>query len=423
MAPEKDQIIKTPFGPGGHGWTQIGEEEIKAVTDLLRTPQLLFRYRGEQPTQSGLLEKELQEKLGVKHALFVNTGTSALTCAVVGLGIGPGDEVIVPAYTYIATASAVINAGAVPVLAEIDDSLGLDPEDVKRKITPQTKGIIVTHMQGVPGRMAALRQVARENKLVLIEDACQAIGSKYQGVYTGVESDAFAWSLNFYKVITSGEGGVYFTNDDKAYLRGIYQADPGAPMWDSGLGKELSHPPFTKAGYRGNEINACLARVQLGKMDYILEHCRKLKKLLLDSLAEPVNYKRQHVDDPEGECGISFAMIAHSSEQARRLSEGLKKEGLNIGSAYNEGFPDRHIYKYWDAVLEKRGTNSFNYPWGDPNYLGAVEYSEDMCPVTLDILERCLRLPINMGMTEQNILEIAQAINSVDKSIYARSGG
>ncbi len=417
MAEQKEQIIKTPMGPAGHGWTQIGEEEIQAVTDLLRTPQLLFRYRGAEPTQSNQLEKELEAKLGVKHALFVNTGTSALTCAIVGLGIGPGDEVIVPAYTYIATASAVINAGAVPVLAEIDDSLGLDPDDVRKKITPMTKGIIVTHMQGVPGRLAALRQLAKEKRLKLIEDACQAIGSKYMGAYTGVESDAFAWSLNFYKVITSGEGGVYFTNDDMAYLRGTYQADPGAPMWDSGLGKELSHPPFTRAGYRGNEINACLARVQLQKMDYILDHCRKLKKLLLASLNEPINYKQQHVDDPAGDCGISFAMIAHSSEQARALSEGLKAEGLNIGSAYNEGFPDRHIYKYWDSILEKRGTNGYNYPWGDPNYLGVVEYSEDMCPVTLDILERCLRLSINMGMSEQNIKEIAQAINSVDQAI------
>jgi len=413
----KEKAIKTPIPSGGLGWSLIGEEEIQAVTELLRAPELLFRYRGPIPGQCSLFETEVKEKLGVKHALFVNSGTSALTCCLAGWEIGPGDEVIVPAYTYIATAAAVVNVGAIPVIAEIDESLGLDPEDVERKITPHTKAIIVVHMQGVPARLDALREVARKHNLIMIEDCCQAIGSKYKGVYTGVQSHAAAWSLNYYKVITCGEGGVFFTNDDAAFLRGVYQSDPGTPMWDSDLKLDLDIPPFTRAGYRGNEIAAAIARVQLRKMDRILGHTRKLKKLLLESLNEPIHYRLQHVDDPEGDCGISFTMIAESRELAERFNNGLLGEGLSVGTIYNEGFPDRHIYSYWDSILTKTGATSKGYPWKDPAYKGHVEYSKDMCPRTLDILSRCLRLSIHMNMTEQNILEIAEAINKIDRNL------
>ncbi|NLO82725.1 MAG: aminotransferase class V-fold PLP-dependent enzyme [Clostridiales bacterium] len=413
----KEKAIKTPIPSGGLGWCVIDDEEIQAVTELLRNPELLFRYRGSEPGQSSLFEREVEEKLGIKHALFVNSGTSALTCCLAGWEIGPGDEVIIPAYTYIATAAAVINVGAVPVLAEIDESLGLDPEDVEKKITPHTKAIIAVHMQGVPARLDAIREVASKHNLLLIEDACQAIGSKYKGEYTGTKSHAVAWSLNYYKVITCGEGGVFMTNDDAAFLRGVYQSDPGTPMWDSDLKADLNIPPFTRAGYRGNEIAAAIARVQLRKMDRILEYTRGLKKLLLENLNEPIHYQRQHVDDPEGDCGISFAMIVESKEAAERFSKALLEEGLSIGSIYNEGFPDRHIYSYWDSVLTKTGATPMGYPWKDPAYMGSVEYSKDMCPRTLDILSRCLRLAIHMRMTEQNILEIAEAINKVDRNL------
>ncbi len=413
----KEKAIKTPIPSGGLGWSVIDDEEIQAVTELLRTPELLFRYRGSEPGQSSLFEREITEKLGIKHALFVNSGTSALTCCLAGWDIGPGDEVIIPAYTYIATAAAVINVGAVPVLAEIDESLGLDPEDVERKITPYTKAIIAVHMQGVPARLDALREIARKHNLIIIEDACQAIGSRYKGEYTGVKSHAVAWSLNYYKVITCGEGGVFMTNDDAAFLKGVYQSDPGTPMWDSDLKADLDIPPFTRAGYRGNEIAAAIARVQLRKMDRILEHTRGLKKLLLQNLNEPIHYQRQHVDDPEGDCGISFAMIMESKEVAEKFSKALLEEGLSIGSVYNQGFPDRHIYSYWDSVLTKTGATSKGYPWKDPAYKGNVEYSKDMCPRTLDILGRCLRLEIHMRMNEQNILEIAEAINKVDRNL------
>jgi dTDP-4-amino-4,6-dideoxygalactose transaminase len=411
-----EPAIKHPVTDIGMGRSMVGSEEIEAVTALLKNPQKLFRYRGDEKTQCALFEEEAAAKTGAKHALFVNSGTSALALCLAAWEIGPGDEVIVPAYTYIATASAVVSVGAVPVIAEIDESLGLDPQDVLKKITPYTKAIIPVHMQGVPAKLDQLRTIAAEKNLIFIEDCCQAIGVKYKGEHVGVKAHAFAWSLNYFKVITCGEGGVFFTSDDTAFAKGVNYSDPAMPMWGTDLstGKVA---PFTGGGFRGNEINAAMIRVQLKKLDTLLAHTRKLKKLLLENLNTPIHYKIQEVDDPEGDCGISFAMIAHSDVLARKLSEELLAEGLEIGSAYNSGFPDRHIYKYWDSILYKRGATRLNYPWGDPSYRGNVQYSPDMCPKTLDILARCLRLSIHMGMTGQNILEIAEAINKADKRV------
>jgi len=414
-----DKILKTPLPGGGLGWSAVDDREIEAVARVLRNPGTMFRYPGEGETREcPLFESELCEKLSVKGALMVASGTSALTLCLSANGIGPGDEVIVPAYTYISTASAVTNAGAVPVIAEIDESLGLDPADIERKITPYTKAVILVHMQGIPGRINDVRAVCKRHNLALVEDACQAIGSKYFGEYTGVNSDAFAWSLNFFKVITCGEGGVFFANDEDIFLRGIYAHDPGSPMWKTGLSQGSKLAPYTQMGIRGNELCAAVARVQLSKLDTILGKTRALKKKLFSCLDTPVNYILQRVDDPEGDCGFSLSLIAKDAEAAKGLAGLMGGQGLHIGSVYNEaGFPDRHIYKYWEAIIEKHSPTPAGYPWNDPGYHGNVEYSRDMCPGTLDILSRCLRFTININMTEVNMEEVAQVINYADKNL------
>ena len=412
-----NQAIKTPLPKGAMGISVVDEREIEAVTELLKNPTKLFRHLGNEESNSDAFERELREKTGARHALFVSSGTAALSCCLSSLQIGPGDEVIVPAYTFIATASAVVNVGAVPVIAEVDDSLGLDPADVERKITPYTKAVIAVHMQGVPCRMGEIRAITKKHNIKVIEDCCQAIGAQYNGKYCGIDSDAFAWSLNFYKVITSGEGGVFFSNDDEAFQRGLFQSDPAIPMWDTSLKNTASIPPFSRAGYRGNELAAAVARVQLSKLDGLLSKTRSLKKLLINSLNSPKNYTLQHVDDPDGDCGISFAIISNSIEQTKRLSEELKVEGLNLGSIYNGGFPDRHVYSNWVSIINKNSPTPAGYPWKDPSYLGNVEYSKDMCPNTLNLLERSMRFSLNINMNEQNMLEVADAINKADKRV------
>ena len=220
-------VVQTPLPTGVSGPSVIGDEEIEAVSELLRSQQL-FRYQSSHVVE---FEREAAAFLGVEHALMVNSGTSALVCALTGVGAGPGDEVIVPGYTYIATAAAVIATGAVPVIAEIDESFGLDPADVERKITPYTKAVVPVHMRGVSARLDDLMAVARKHGLMVVEDCSQCVGGEYRGRRVGTYGDAAAWSLNYYKTISSGEGGLVFTNDRDIFERASFASDPGFPMY------------------------------------------------------------------------------------------------------------------------------------------------------------------------------------------------
>lgn len=424
-----EPTIKEPwtrFG-GGPGADCIDDAEIEAVTAVLRSKNL-FRHNPNSQTRA--FEQEAAAVLGVQHALMVNSGTSALMCALFGLGIGPGDEVIVPAYTYIATAAAVVGVGAVPVIAEIDDSLGLDPADTERKITPRTRAIIPVYMQGVPGRIAALMDVAKRHNLKVVEDCAQCIGGRYHGKMVGTFGDVGEWSMNYFKILTCGEGGLVFTDSYEIFERACFASDPALPMWmrDHEDKTTWHTPPFSANCYRPSEMLAAIARVQLGKLEAILAHTRSLKAAFLDELAQagaPRGYKLQHVDDPSGDCGISAAILCHDTDTATRYARALTAEGLPCGTAYNAGFPDRHVYRYWDSVLDKNSAHPSGYPWHDPQYTqprgdeppGSVEYAREMCPQSLDILHRALRFGFGMGMSTADARLMAQAIAKVDTAL------
>lgn len=405
-----------PDHPGGQGVAHIGDREIDAVTAVLRSHEL-FRHTAN--SQVDQFEKSAAAAMGVNHALMVNSGTSALVCALAGLGIGPGDEVLVPAYTYIATAAAVIAVGAVPVITEVDTSLGMDPADAEARITPSTRAMIPVYMQGVPARIADLAAVAARHGIKLIEDCCQCIGGRYHGRMVGSFGDASAWSLNYFKIITCGEGGVMFTNDYPTYERGTFASDPALPMWmkDSLPTDGWQSPPFSGNCYRPSEILGALANVQLDRLAPIMAHHRAMKSAFLGALSEPRGYQLQHVDDPAGDCGISGAIIVRDAATADLYSEALTAEGLPCGTAHNEGFPDRHIYRYWDSILNKVAHTAAASPWEHPAYQGSATYSTDMCPVTMDLLNRALRFRFTVSMTEDNALSMAEAINKVDAAL------
>ena len=409
-------VVSEPLPTGVSGPSVIGDEEIAAVTEVLRS-QELFRYPKEQ-SEAARFEEEVAEYLGVEYALMVNSGTSALTSALIGVGVGPGDEVIVPGYTYIATAAAVMATGAVPVIGEIDESLGLDPQDIERKITPHTRAVVPVHMRGVPARIDDILAVARKHDLKVVEDCCQCVGGAYMGRSVGTYGDAGAWSLNYYKTISSGEGGLVFTNDRDIYERACFASDPGLPMWTASEDDvEWQNEPFPRQTYRPSEVLASIARVQLSKLDDILEHQKSLKRAFLDGLEEERGYRLQHVDDPAGDTGVSASVIVHDKELAVGYAHALNAEGVQAATVYNDGFPDRHIYTYWDSILEKRSHHPSGYPWNDPNYKGNVEYSKDMCPQTLDILGRSLRFDFNMNMTVEHARLMAEALNKVDAAV------
>jgi len=416
-----ERIVKTPVPEGGMGWSAVGDEEIAAVTALLREPKNLFRVRDDgEMSECERLEKNICDKTGAKHSLFLASGTGALSCCLTGFEIGPGDEVIVPAYTFIATAAAVIDVGAVPVIAEIDDSLGMDPVDLEKKITPLTKAVIVVHMVGVPARLDAIKAICKKHNLILIEDCCQAIGATYKGQFCGVGSDAFAWSTNFFKVITCGEGGVFMTSNSTAFQRGIYQSDNGLNQvgQDYPIKKEVKS--FSRSGIRGNVIAAAVLNVQLSKLDSMLSRTRALKKRFMSLLDSSNNFKPQYIDDPEGDCGFCVNLIMNDESSVEPILQLAEKEGLPLTRLYEvnlfEG-GDLHVYSNWTPILEKRGSSPAGYPWKDPAYKGNVEYSTSMCPNTTDILGRTVRILFNIKMTETNIDEFAAALNKIDKEL------
>ena len=224
-------------GPGSY-W--IGEEEKKEVLDVIESGHL-FRYGSfDDPKfrhKTYTFEQEFARYCGVKHALLINSGTTALWIALQAMGLKPGDEVIVPAYTFVASYAAIIFAGCVPVLAEIDESLTIDPKDVHRRITPRTRAIMPVHMLGNPCQMDAIMAIAEKHGLLVLEDVCQAAGGSYHGRKLGSIGKAGAFSLNVFKTITAGDGGILITDDDNVYQRAFALHDQGhAPNLLQGKG-------------------------------------------------------------------------------------------------------------------------------------------------------------------------------------------
>src|SRR3954451_824798 len=328
-----------PMFPGG---MELGDEEIAAATRVLASKNV-FRYYGvgDGPNEVADFEREFASHLGAKHALCLNAGSSALICGLIGAGVGPGDEVIVPAYTWNATPNAVIASGATPVLAEVDESLTLDPEDVARKIGPKTKAMLPVHMRGAPANMDALTGLAREHGLVLVEDVCQAAGASFAGKRLGTFGDAGAFSLQFNKIITTGEGGVMITNRDDLYDLAIDVHDcAGSLRRGAGL------PRFAGWNFRASELQGAVARVQLTRLDGLLERMRSNQRRLVDRIGSLPGLTLRRPNDDGGDAGICLIAFTASPALAAEAVEALKAEAVAAMRIYDPSVPDLHVYPY-----------------------------------------------------------------------------
>lgn len=205
---------------------RIGQEEIDAVAKVIRTKDFFKINNSLHEAENA--EEDMKKLFNVKHAIMMTSGHGALTSALIAMGVGPGDEVIVPAYTYIATAMAVVAAGAMPVIAEADETLTISPEDVEKKITKNTKAIVPVHIQGFPCNMDAIMEIAKKHNLMVLEDACQADGGMFRGKRLGTIGDAGALSFNYYKIVSAGEGGALLTNDKTIFDRALIYHDSSA---------------------------------------------------------------------------------------------------------------------------------------------------------------------------------------------------
>ncbi len=269
------------------GFEIFSKEERREVQDVLDTG-VLFRYGFDQARgghwKAKTFEKEFAERLGAGYCHLCSSGTAALAIALASCGVGAGDEVIIPPFTFVATIEAVLNAGAVPVFAEIDETLCLDPEEIEPAVTSRTRAVLPVHMCGSMARIEAIKQLCDEKGLILIEDACQAVGATFNGKALGTFGHMGCFSFDPVKTITCGEGGAIITNDRELYTTADAYADHGHDHIGNDRG--LEGHPILGTNFRISELNAAVGLAQLRKLDFILEKQRSHKKAIKDALAE-----------------------------------------------------------------------------------------------------------------------------------------
>lgn len=378
---------------------RIGQEEKDAVARVIDSKKL-FKVNDEAQ-ETYHFEEELKAYFGTPHTILMTSGQGALTSALIGMGVGPGDEVIVPAYTYIATAMAVVAVGAMPVIAEIDDTLMIDPADIERKITDRTKVILPVHMQGYPCNMDAIMAIAKKHGLRVLEDACQAVGTSFGGKLVGTIGDAGAFSFNYFKIISAGEGGALLTKDRSLFERALIYHDSSAIAYFGNQLESFTTAPFCGVEYRTNEITAAILREQLKKLDGIVHDLRKNKKLLCEALGDKA--KLIPSNDAAGESAMNCTLRFDSAEEADRFANTVSGATVPINTG-------KHIYSNWDVIMAKKGAF---HPLMDPFRMAAnraPDYTPDMCQKSLDILSRCAHFGINPDWTEADIEARAKEI-------------
>ena len=385
-------------GPGAY-W--IGEEEKKEILDVTES-KYWFRYGSMADPHFKHkvydLEQALCEKFGCTHALATTSGTASLLVSLLALGISPGDEVIVPAYTFVASYTSIIFAGGVPVLTEIDDSLTIDPNDIERRITPKTKAIMPVHMLGNPCNMDAICDIAQRRGLPIIEDACQAFGANYKGRRCGTIGSIGAYSLNFFKTITSGDGGLVATSDKDLYERAFGFHDQG--HLPNRTGVEVGNRLILGLNFRMNELTGAGGLAQFRKLPKLLTRLRTLKNSLKEKLADLPGIRFRAINDALGECGTLLTVIYDSADRAERVGQRL-----GTGPIARSGW---HVYSNMEHV------GAYLKSVGQPSGFGAY-------PVTDDILLRSMNISVgvvdgglgagfgvNINSTEDEVSQIAE---------------
>lgn len=402
---------------GGPGSYVFGEEERKELMDVIDNASL-FRYGvpGVDGFQAKVatFEKEMAERLGFNHVVATSSGTGSLLCCLAALGIGEGDEVIVPGYTFIASISTIALMNATPVLAEIDESLTIDPTKIEKLITPKTKAIVPVHMLGNPCDMDAIMAIAKKHNLFVIEDCCQAVGASYKGKRVGTMGNMGAYSLNVFKTITTGDGGFVGTNDDMLYERAFGFHDQGHKP--SRMGVEVGNRSMIGMNMRMNELSGAVAIAQGRKLDGILETLRTKKKLLKDQLQGIKGLGFRKIND-EGECATLLTLLFDDVETSHKFCE---KMGTN--PIARSGW---HVYNNMEQILNKK-TWTDNHAFARCNQ----NYAAHMLPATDDILERAVNISvgvvdkglgsgcgININSSVEEINEVAKHIREVIESL------
>ncbi|MBR5680972.1 MAG: DegT/DnrJ/EryC1/StrS family aminotransferase [Clostridia bacterium] len=386
---------------------RIGQEEIDALARTLMTRDFFkINNSGQEVLR---FEEEWKQAMGKKYALLMTSGFAALVSGLIGMGIGPGDEVIVPAYTYIATALAVLQTGALPVIADTDETLTLSAADCARKISARTKAVIPVHIQGFPSDMDGLRAVCEKRGIRILEDACQAAGGAYHGVPLGSVGDAGAYSFNYFKMLTAGEGGALTTDDRTIHERALIYHDASAVAFFGSQLDGIGEPLFGGTEFRVSDLTGAILREQLKRMPGIRSDLKRLQNGFRERLEGKLTVAPSH--DPDGDCGTTLALRFETAEETRRFAAHAAAQGIGLTVPIDTG---KHVYTNWTQVMEKRGAL---HPLMDPYKMEANrgtqdDYTSDMCQATLDLLSRTAYLAINPDWSESDAEKVAGALLS-----------
>jgi 8-amino-3,8-dideoxy-alpha-D-manno-octulosonate transaminase len=382
----------------GRGIDLLGEDEIASVTNVLRD-RSLFRYHSSRTaSRVDAFESALCEAFGCRFALAVSSGTAALRTGLAALDIGPGDEVIVPAFTFIATVSAVVATGADAVFAEVDDTLMLDPADVEAKVSERTAAIVPIHLENVACDMEALIACATRASVPILEDAAQAIGVTHRGRHTGTIGALGACSLQQTKNITTGEGGIVLTDDEDLYVRTARFHDQGGQFVTQyrGVRGPERGEPFMGDNLRMTEIGGAIGLVQLQRLPSLLRAMRANHNRVRDAIGGVDGWQPRRLPDPDGIGGSSLTWFAPDPRTAEAIVAALRAEGAPAAQMY-EGRP---VYAN-PAVRNRRGA--------DP--------ARDRCAHTEELVARSITIGIGPGFTAEDCEDIAAAVHKVARHV------
>ena len=397
------------------GWALIGEEEEALVLEVLRRKSL-FRYYGPDPKSPpamvATLEREAAALIGTKYALGVTSGSAALEVALGALGVGPGDEVIVPAWSWVSCFTSVVRLGAKPVLAEIDDTLCLAPGEITRLRTPRTKAVMVVHFQGVAADLDLLLAEARTAGIALLEDCAESPGTYYRGRRVGSLGDIAIFSFQQQKTVTSGEGGLVVTNDARLYERAVRMHDLG--NWRDFHAQQVltSEPAFCGSQFRMSELTGAVALAQLRKVDRIRDHCRKLSLRLRKQIDDLPGIRLRRIPDPQGESGFETYFWVKSSDVRDAFRAAVQAAGIPCDQMTGTYAQYRRPYVA-SGRAHAPGATPFPLGEGWP----ARGYRAEDFPRTEDLIHRFVVIPVGVWHTEADIDYIAQIIRHTHDSL------
>ena len=403
--PERATPLPLEF-PGVH---HMNEQEVEAAARVLRARSPFRFYGVDLQNEVASFESEFAQAIGVPYALAVGSGTGALHTALAALGVAPGHEVIVPAYLWVSVVAAVVNLGAIPVLADIDDTFCLDPKSVRDTIGPRTRGIVMVHMSGAPGRVEEIAAVAREHGLFLLEDCAQCAGGTLKGRSVGTFGDMGIFSFQMNKNMTAGEGGCIVTRDDRLFQRSVACHDLGYPRHEGRL--VFDHPELCLwgRGCRMDELRAAVLRVQLAKLPAIIGSMRASKYRIRRALEAFPAVRLRTILDPSGDTGCFLITTYRSAALAREVNAALRAEGLvtHPQGLNNLLMSDWGLHLYYNnrSLVARQGL-----PWTLAENAGLErDYSKGACPAADELFERSILLAIPSCLTRDDQDSIIRA--------------